>query len=177
MAPGKPIIRQVTWLSMLPQLFIMGLLVLGFALLIERFLTALIVAMITYVTISNLLERGIPHNHRKGISLSNKGDYYQAIEEYKKSYDFFSRHSWIDKYRYITLLSSSKKSYTEMSLINIAYCYVQIGDREQTKQYYEKALALFPDNEMAKRALNIISTLENESSDSANSIDSDKHEL
>ena len=82
----------------------------------------------------------------------------------------------IDKYRYITLLSSSRISYTEMSLINIAYCYVQIGYREKTKQYYEKALALFPDNEMAKRALNIISTLENEPSDSANSIDSDKHE-
>lgn len=174
MAYRKPIVRQVAWLSILPQLLVMGVIVLVFTLLIEPFLKALIVAMIAYLTISNLLERGIPHNHRKGILLSKKGDYHQAIEKFEKSYDFFNRHSWIDKYRYITLLSSSRVSYTEMSLTNIAFCYAQIGKRELTKQYYEKTLKLFPDNEMARKALNIIATFENEHSDSANNInDSD----
>jgi len=142
-----------------------------FTLLIERFITALTVAMITYLAISNILERGIPRNHRKGVLLSKKGDYLHAIEEFQKSYDFFTKHSWIDKYRYITLLSSSRIPYTEMSLVNIAFCYAQTGERDLAKHYYKKALELFPDSEMAKSALNMIATLENGPSNSANKRD------
>jgi len=166
MASGKPVVRQVAWLSILPQLLIMVVIVLIFTLLIERFITALVVAMITYLAISNILERGIPHNHRKGVLLSKKGDYLHAIEEFQKSYDFFTKHFWIDKYRCITLLSSSRKTYTEMSLVNIAFCYAQTGEIDLTKHYYKKALDLFPDSEMAKSALDMIAILEHEPSNS-----------
>ena len=43
-----------------------------------------------------------------------------------------------------------------MSLLNIAYCYSQSGNGELSKQYYEKALELFPHSELAKSALNAI---------------------
>ena len=168
MSSGKPIMRQIAWLSILPQFFIMGVLVVIFILFVNPFELALFLAMIVYLTISLILRRCVPHNHRKGVLLYKQGNYIQAIEEYKKSYDFFCKHSWIDKYRYITLLSSSKVSYTEMALLNIAFCYAQSNNAALSKEYYQKVLALFPDSEMAKSSLNMISSFENKSINSDN---------
>ena len=45
----------------------------------------------------------------------------EAINEFQKSYDFFEKNQWVDKYRYLTLLTASKSSYREMALNNIAF--------------------------------------------------------
>lgn len=157
----KPIVRQIAWLSMLPQFFVMGVLVVIFTLFLKSFYLALCLAMIVYLVISFSLWRGVPRYHRKGILLYKQGNYAQAIEEYKKSYVFFSKHPWIDKYRYLTLLSASKISYTEMALLNIAFCYTQIKNAKSAKEYYQKALERFPNSEMAKISLNMIDSFEN----------------
>ena len=128
MSSGKPMIRQPAWLSLVPQLLFMAVLVALCSLAIHSFVMALEVAMMIYLAIFILLRTAIPHHHRKGISLLKTNHYLQAIEEFEKSYTFFTRHAWIDRWRYITLLSSSKISYTEMALLNIAFCYSQIDD-------------------------------------------------
>ena len=92
----------------------------------------------------------------------------KAIEEFKKSYNFFCRHTWIDKYRCITLLSSRRSSYTEMALLNIAFCYTQSKNAKLSKEYYQKVLEFFPESEMAKSALNMISSFESEDDDIEN---------
>jgi len=165
MASKKPFVRQIAWLSILPQLFFMGLLALAFGLAITPFSDALMYAMLTYLIISLTLRFGIAHNHRKGISFCKAGNYDQAISEFKKSYDFFSKHAWLDKYRYIALLSSSRISFTEMALINIAFCSSQIGNGLMAKQYYKKALEQFPKSEIAKTTLNLISSIENQTTE------------
>ena len=106
--------------------------------------------------------RSIPRNHRRGMKLFKTGQYIQAISEFQKSYEFFMKHAWIDKYRYFVLLSSSRISYTEMSLLNTAFCYTQIGQGALAKEYYEKTLAQFPDSEMAKSALRMLQSLTDE---------------
>ncbi len=161
MSSGKPIIRQIAWLSFVPQLLFMALLVAIFCLIIDPFVMALEVAMLVYLALSILLRTAIPHNHRKGISLSKANNYIQAIDEYEKSYIFFTKYTWIDKYRFITLLSSSKISYTEMALLNIAFCYSQIGDGNKAKEYYEKTLKQFPNSEIAKTSLQMIASVAN----------------
>lgn len=158
---GKPVLRQAAWISMLPQLFVMGVLVVIFSLFVKPFWLAIYLGVMTYLAASFTLERCIPHHHKKGISLCKRGNYVQAVEEFKKSYHFFSRHLWIDRYRYLTMLSSSKVSYTEMALLNIAFCYAQLHDTELAIEYYQKTLERFPDSEMAQRLLNMISSVEN----------------
>lgn len=161
MSSGKSIVRQVAWKSMFPQFFVMGVLIIVFILFVKPHWLAICIGVAAYWTIHFILEFYIPHNHRKGILLCKKGNYVQAIEEFEKSYNFFYRHSWIDKYRYLTLLSSSRTSYTEMALINIAFCYTQSNNVKLAKEYYQKVLELFPDNAMAKGALNTLSAFEN----------------
>lgn len=78
----------------------------------------------------------ILRNHRKGVALTKADEYVQAMDEFQKRYTFFSKCIWIDKYRSITLLSSGKTSYREMRLLNIAFCYFQIVDGKNAKNYY-----------------------------------------
>lgn len=161
MSSAKPIICKVAWVSLVPQLAVMGILMFAFSLFVRPIYLDVFLALITYLVFSMVLERGVPHNHRKGISLSKAGNYSQAIEEYKKSYDFFCKYPWIDKYRYFTLLSASKLSYREMALVNISFCYAQSENIELAKQYCQMTLAFFPDSEIAKSILNAITSFEN----------------
>lgn len=159
MPKTKPIIRKTAWISLFPQLAVMGMIMFTFSFFIRPIFLDIYLGAITYLILSMGLKRGFSHNHKKGISLSKAGNYTQAIEEFKKSYIFYCKYPWIDKYRYITLLSSSKYSYTEMALTNIAFCYAQTGNIELTKQYCQKTLEHFPNNEMAKKTLNAIASL------------------
>lgn len=84
-----------------------------------------------------------------------------AIVHFKESVDYFTRNSWVDQYRVITILSSSKMSYREMALCNIAFCYAQTGQAEKAKALYEEILEEYPDG-IAHYALNSINTFSNQ---------------
>lgn len=82
-----------------------------------------------------------------------------AIPHFEKSYEFFARHIWMDKYRYLVMLSSGRLSYREMALINIAFCYGQAGNGIMARGYYERTLQEFPDSSVAKTALKFIGSV------------------
>lgn len=79
-----------------------------------------------------------------------------AISYFQKSYDFFQRYSWLDRFGYLVLLNSSAISYREMALNNIAFSYGQAGDGENAKEYYEKTLLEFPNSTLACAGLNLL---------------------
>ena len=92
------------------------------------------------------------------------GDFKEAISDFMKSYEFFDKNNWIDKYRFLTLLSSSKMSYKEMALNNIAFCFSQIGNGVKAKEFYEKTLKEFPESGLAKAGLNMMNSINNNAS-------------
>lgn len=156
MSSTVPIVRQAAWPSAIPQLIIMGLLILlWYGLAIGN---PVVNGALTYLVISFCLRTFIPGDHRRGMKLVKQEKYQEAIPYFEKSYDFFKKHHWLDKYRYITLLSSSKMTYSEMALVNIAFCYGQIGDGINSKAFYERTLKEFPHNGMAKAALNMLNS-------------------
>lgn len=166
MASNKPVVRQRSWLASILHV----LLVLAFTIIftlcvgsiVDGFDLTLLVLFIAYLPLKFL----VPKNHQQGVDFYRTGDYVRAISEFEKSYAFFTKYAWIDKYRYIVLLSASKMSYTEKSLVNIAACYIRMGDGNKAKEYYEKALSQFPDSEMAKRALQKLDAVANTTSTS-----------
>jgi tetratricopeptide (TPR) repeat protein len=119
---------------------------------------------LTYLLLSFSLRNFVPMDHRNGIKKNNAGHFQAAISDFEKSYTFFKRYEWIDKYRFITLLSASKMSYREMALANIAFSYGQIGNGKKSKEYYERTLKEFPESGLAKSALRMISSMENNAS-------------
>jgi tetratricopeptide (TPR) repeat protein len=154
MASNVPTVRQIAWISMIPQLLFMALLIFGYYFIgIEDFF---LYGALTYLAISFGLRYFITSDQRQGMTLVKQKYFQEAIPHFQKSYDFFSKYSWVDKYRFITLLSSSKMCYKEMALNNIAFCYGQIGDGDKALAYYHRTLTEYPDNELAKAGLNLL---------------------
>ena len=102
----------------------------------------------------------IGRQHRRGIALIHRGCYAEAIERFEASYDFFSRHQWLDRYRSVLMMSVSAISYREMALLNIAGAHRQAGDGCTAKEYYERTLAEFPGSVLAQSTLRFIESVE-----------------
>lgn len=117
-----------------------------------------LVGCATAIVFTLLLRRVVARYHRKGIQLVKRKQYAEAIPYFEKSVDFFSRNKWVDKYRFITLLSSSAYTYKEMGLCNIAFCYSQIGNGVKAREYYESTLKEFPENGMAIAGMNMVNS-------------------
>lgn len=151
------IIKQITWVSVIPQIIVFILIIKSFRYFsgANHAYDVIIPALILYLSLALALRNGIAHAHHKGIKLTRQGNFRKAIPFFEKSYSFFSKHSWIDKWRYLTLFSSSSLSYREMALCNIAYCYFRSGDSLKSREYYEKAFMEFPESLLAKSSLNM----------------------
>ena len=154
MASKLPIVKQIAWLSILPQVLFM--IVIGFIYFVFSPEQFTLKAAITYVAILFLLRTLIPPKHRKGVRLFKRKKFEEAIPCFQASYHFFSKHKWIDKYRYLTLLSSSRISYTEMALLNEAFCLTQIEKKKEATEKYEDVLKEFPESEIAQSALKLL---------------------
>ena len=165
MASNIPSIRQYTWESLPPQLLMSAIYsviahflklddYLGFHGIFSNIMYGAFGQLIIWFIIRNIYAK----HHAQGMELVRQEKYADAIPFFIDSYQTFSKHSWVDKYRYY-LGSSSKISYKEMDLNNIAFCYGQIGDKEKSIEYYRQTLSEFPDSGIAKTALTLINTM------------------
>jgi tetratricopeptide (TPR) repeat protein len=159
MASQVPTVRQTALISIIPQFSVLGGLILMFYFL--KTPDYFVYGAISYLFLSFSLRNILTRHHKAGIRLIRKKDYKTAIYAFQRSYDFFTRNNWIDKFRYLTVLSSSAMCYREMALCNIAFSYSQIGDGKKAKEYYEKTLRDYPNNGLAIAAMNMIKSAEN----------------
>lgn len=165
MSSNRVVVHRVAWISIAAQFILIFLLAAIFHVFAVSFNDALNLALCVYLSAFILLRYLVPRDHRKGIRFYKAGNYPQAVIAFEKSYDFFMRHPWIDRYRFLVLLSSSRLSYTEMALANAAFCYAQMGDGLKAVEYYEKTLRQFPDSELARSGLNMLCALNPERSE------------
>jgi tetratricopeptide (TPR) repeat protein len=167
MSPRVPLVRQISWPATIPQL-----LSLAAAITVGWFATqsatGVFCGAAVYLIYSFSSCKLIPRAHRRGIRLSQNQQYEDAIRSHEESYEFFTRHSWLDRYRSITMMSPSAMSFREMALINIAFAYSQIGDGKKAKEYYQRALDEFPDSGMASAALKMIESIERSAAEAEN---------
>ncbi len=157
MASNLPIARQVKWIFLVPQLIILALLM--FAYFLADAPEYIAYGALSYLVLSYSLRNFIPLDHRVAMRLVHKRAFQNAIPYFISSYEFFDKHSWIDRYRAFTLLSSSAMCYREMALNNIAFCFSQTGQGAKAIEFYKRTLAEYPGNEMAKAALNLINSV------------------
>ena len=154
MASKQPIVRQIAWLSLIPQLLLLALLnVAAWALDLPM---PWAIGAGVYLVLSISLRYFVARAHRRGIGEFKRQNYSAALPAFQESYDFFTRNAWIDRYRYLALLSSSRICYREMALLNVAFCHVQLGDGVRAEEYYRRTLDEFPDSEMARSSLRMI---------------------
>lgn len=161
MASNIPVVRQIAWVSILPQAGVLGAFVYLWHFVYPQ--RAILLASLSYLLLSVLLRKFLCQAHNRGIQAIHAEKFEQAILDFEESCRFFEQYQWIDQYRFVTLLSSSKMSYQVMALNNIAFCYSQLGNGLQAKYYYQQALQLFPENSVAKVALRLLESKDNPS--------------
>jgi tetratricopeptide (TPR) repeat protein len=157
MAAQVPTIRQISWIAIVPQVIIIGLL--NYLFQKAQFPEPFIFAALTWTFLAITLRKLIAKEHRQGIKLVKQQKFTDAIPFFERSYEYFTKYKWIDKFRFLTLLSISKMSYTESALCNLAFCYSQTGNGLKAKEYYEQALREYPENGLAKAGLNMLNSI------------------
>lgn len=144
----------MAWLSLIPQLAVLFLLVaLARALNIGSPYAA---GAICFLSLAFALRFFVPRAHREGIRLFKQDRFAEAVPHFEDSYEFFSRHAWVDRWRAITMLSSSRISYREMALLNIAFCLAQSDQRESAIAEYRRVLREFPGSKLAETAIRML---------------------
>lgn len=157
MSSKVPVVKQIAWMSIIPQLIILFIIILIFVQL--QVPNPPIIGAIVYWTCSLGLRYFVPKSHREGMKFTKQQEYEKAIDSFKNSYEFFTKYRWVDNNRYLTLLSSSRMCYREMALCNIAFCYSQIGKGTKAIEYYSLVLEEFPENGLAISGLAILNSM------------------
>jgi len=148
MAGKIPVIRNTNYYYYIPQIAILCfILYILYSLNVSHYL---ILGVSLYFLLSIYLKVLIPRWHRKGIFYLKKGELQGAILAFQRSYQYFQKYSWIDQYRAFTLFSTSQLSYSEMALMNIIYCYEQLGDKKNAQKYHKILRQQFPDNKYSR---------------------------
>ncbi|WP_143822153.1 tetratricopeptide repeat protein [Mucilaginibacter pedocola] len=125
----------------------------------EDEIAGIIWAILVYYIIIYAVRTLVAKAHRKAINDLRKGNYEAAIGGFKKSVAFFTKNAWVDKYRFITLLSASKLTYREMGLCNIGFCLTQTNRGSEAKDVYRDVLHQYPENEIAITALRMLESV------------------
>ena len=149
-----PIVGQVSWLNFVMVIVLM----LTILFVCNAFLGeyGLLVAMGSMFFMIFFLRYSVASAHTVAIRHAKRGEFDQAIPYYENSLAFFTRHAWVDRFRAVTLLSTSAMTYREMALLGMAYCYAQIGDGKSAREQYERFLKEYPHNTMAAGALRLM---------------------
>ena len=146
MAPKIPSVHKINFSAYVVQAAILSLIIFG--LYIFSVTNYVVIGVALYFLLSIYLKILIPKWHRKGVFYVKKGALQEAIPAFEKSYEFFRNNQWIDRYRALMLLSTSHLTYMEMALVNIIYCYQQLGDQNMARKYIKKLEEEFPENRM-----------------------------
>jgi hypothetical protein len=77
----------------------------------------------------------------------------------QKDIDYFTEKAWIDKFRFVLMITTSSRSYREICLCNFAWCLLQTGKVRESKELYERILVQYPENQVAKTQLNTINMI------------------
>ncbi len=152
------VVRQRSWLLTIPQVAILFLLiVLGYVLFKQQWgWWSLAVGLYVFLIYRFIVRWAFMGDFYRARRKLVRGEYEEALRLYEKVYEFFSKHPWLDRFRYLILLTPSKRMIRETALNNIVYCYFQLGDKAKVKSALDRFLGEFPDNIFAKSALEFI---------------------
>lgn len=137
-----PNIKEISWQSVVRQLFIMGLMIMIYYL--TGFSKPFIYGLATYTILSFILRTVVPRSHNKGVRLIKKEKYDDAIQCFQMSINFFNKNKLLDKFGFIFLLNSSTMTYEELGVCNIIYCLCQSGERTKAVELYRESIKRMP---------------------------------
>lgn len=155
--PGGPlpVVRRIAWIALVPQGMLLATLVGGVRAAFPdfRFEETLWVGAAPFLVHSMAVRPLLLRHHRRGVRLLREERYAEAIPAFEASHAFLARHPWLDRFRYVALMSASVPSYREMALCYTGFALFRTGETTKARRFFERALAEHPRSAMAIRAL------------------------
>jgi len=133
MTSKVPFVKQETvWLAFVPRLLFIGIFCLIFYQIDKHnfFILAFVLYLIVLLGLRKLLFPKVIH---KGINFIKEGKFDEAIQPIQKTIEYYTKNDWVDKYRFLLMISSSKRTIRESSICNLAYCPLQTGETKKAK--------------------------------------------
>jgi tetratricopeptide (TPR) repeat protein len=138
--------QETNWFAVVPRIILLALLVLFFYSSHIRFFY--MYAALTQIPISWGIKRLlVPRSVYISTELIRNAEFDKAIPEIDKALMYFDKHAWIDKYRILLLISSSKRSIKEILIINKVYCLSQTGHEEEAQTLYKSVIKQYPNKQ------------------------------
>ena len=161
MSSKVPFVKQETvWLAVVPHILFIGILCMVYYQWDRK--NYFVFGFITYLIIwYGLRTMAFPKDVHKSIRLIKEEKFGEAIPYIERSIEFYDKHSWIDKYRFLLMVSSSKRGIRESSICNLGFCLLQTGQVKAAKKVYEEVLRQYPENTVAQVQLRTINTVTN----------------
>jgi tetratricopeptide (TPR) repeat protein len=161
MSSKVPFVKQETvWLAIIPHILVIGILCMVYYQWDRK--NYFVFGFFTYLIIwYGLRTMAFPKEVHKSIRLIKEEKFGEAIPYIERSIEFYNKHSWIDKYRFLLMVSSSKRGIRESSICNLGFCLLQIGQVKAAKEVYEDVLRQYPENTVAIIQLRTINTISN----------------
>jgi len=123
-----------------------GLILIGiWCCILPTFRQAVIAGFATYLLLVWLLRLIFLKDHNAGMKLMRKKQYAAAAEAFACSESYFKKHPNVDKFRFITVFSSSAIPYRQMALYNRSLCYREIGENLEALKALRTLAELNPD--------------------------------
>lgn len=93
----------------------------------------------------------------KGVQLAKKQKIEEAMQSFQDGLNYLSKHSWIDKYRWLVLFSASKYTYREIIMCNVASCLIRMNRKDEASILLNSINEQYPGNKLASAMITIIS--------------------
>ena len=150
--------KETTLIAIFPRLILIGIL----CLLLYPYNNQIffVYALFIYLLIHYIAKYSlIPGSTFTGVKLMKEDKYEEAMPFIQRDIDYFTEKAWIDKFRFVLMISTSSRSYREICLCNLAWCLLQTGKVRESKELYERILVQYPENPVAKTQLNTINMI------------------
>jgi tetratricopeptide (TPR) repeat protein len=103
---------------------------------------AMLAGCVSYLILAWCLRFTFQKHHMNGMKFLQAKNYSDAAAAFQRSHDFFKKHPSIDKYRFITMFSSSAIPYQQMALNNMGICYLHMGENAKALDAFKKLAEL-----------------------------------
>lgn len=147
--------QETKWIALVPRLVLLA--ILCFLLYPYDNQIFFVYAFFLYLAITYSIKYSmIPGSTFTGVKFLKKGQFEEALPFIEKDIEYYSSKPWIDKYRFLLMISSSALSFREMSLCNRAWCLLQTGRVKETIDQYESVIRHYPQNVVTRAQLKTI---------------------
>ena len=146
-AMDMPIFKKRSLWAEILQIFLLILSILACYKLIGEadFRYSLISGVLLYFLLTWFIPSFFINSFQKSVNACISKDYETAVENLKKSYKFFSKYPWIDKWRYILLGNTSSLSFKFLILNNLVFCYKQLHNEQKATYYMDIIEKTYPE--------------------------------